>query len=366
MGALISGVPPQPLPRRSRFALAPKLPSSLPLSTPATQATFHNTANKLKKQPEITIDFPNLIARKMATNAHKADNTSAIRHSENRSSSTSHTSVPSEELNSLRQQLVVLSTRLGKCEAQSPQQSASSMVSGSENSSAASASRPKPVTSDQPPTSMPLFGLPAVTIHTPSAKPEAQLHQRNILWTSVTSAGQQLPLPLDSCCSVSLVSKVHADYVASKRPDLTYHTLEEPISVTAADPKSNLKAVSTMQIPITWETGTETVFTMLVVPGLVWPILFGENHLHATHALVDHHVPSITFWHPSMQFHVQCSLDNSLNGFESNRNSCTYRSLQKKHLTCASHDVPTLAVESKLKKTTIAENIILGVIRDDK
>ena len=50
----------------------------------------------------------------------------------------------------------------------------------------------------------------------PSAKPEAQLHQRNILWTSVTSTGQRLPLPLDSCCSVSLVSKVHADFIASK------------------------------------------------------------------------------------------------------------------------------------------------------
>ena len=111
------------------------------------------------------------------------------------------------------------------------------------------------------------------------------------------------------------MSKAHANLVASKQPDLTYRTPAEPITVTAANPKSNLKAVSTMEIPITWETGTETV---LVVPGLVWPILFGENHLHATQALVDHYVPSITFRHPSMQFRVQCSLDNPLSGFESN------------------------------------------------
>ena len=108
------------------------------------------------------------------------------------------------------------------------------------------------------------------------------------------------------------MSKVHADFVASKRPDLKYRTLEEPISVTAADPKSTLQAVATMEIPITWETNTETVFTMLVVPGLVWPILFGENHLHATQALVDHYVRTVTFCHPSMQFRVQCSLDNPL------------------------------------------------------
>ena len=193
------------------------------------------------------------------------------------------------------------------------------MVSGSENpgSTFKLASSPTPVSSDQLATSTPLFGLPAVTIPAHTAKPEAQLRQRNILWTSVTSAGQRLPLPLDSCCSVSLASKAHADLVASKRANLKYHTLEEPISVAAADPKANLKAVSTMEMPITWETGTETVFTMLVVPGLVLPILFGENHLHATQALVDHYVPSVTFRHPSMQFRVQCSLGGPLTGFES-------------------------------------------------
>ena len=69
-------------------------------------------------------------------------------------------------------------------------------------------------------------------------------------------------------------------------------TLEEPISVTSADSKSNLKAVATMQIPITWENKTETAFTLLLVSGLVWPMLFGENHLHVTQALVDHYGPS--------------------------------------------------------------------------
>ena len=242
----------------------------------------------------------------------------AIRHSENRPTSMPRSSAPSDEVSSLKQQLVVLSARLEKFEAQcSENPSCSVPVVSSNQTSALPSHLPAPVTSDQPSTSTPLFGLPAVTIPTPLAKPEAQLQNRNILWTSITSAGEHLPLPLDSCCSVSLVSKVHADFVASKRPDLKYCALKEPISVTAADPKSNLKAVATMEIPITWETNTETVFTMLVVPGLVWPILFGENHLHATQALVDHYVPAVTFRHPSMQFHVQCSLDNPLKGFTS-------------------------------------------------
>ena len=149
-------------------------------------------------------------------------------------------------------------------------------------------------------------GLPAVT------NPAGKLHERHILWTPVTSAGEKLPLPLDSCCSVSLVSRSHADLVASKYPQLKFQSLEKPVAVSVADAKSQLKAVGTMEIPIQWSNGKETTFQMLVVPGLSWPILFGENHLHSTQALVDHAKPSIHFRHPSMSFKLACSLQNPL------------------------------------------------------
>ena len=78
----------------------------------------------------------------------------AIRHSENRPSSTSHSTVPSDEVNSLREQLVVLSTHLEKCEAQSLENSSPSIPAESENQTATSASRPPPpVSSGQPSTS---------------------------------------------------------------------------------------------------------------------------------------------------------------------------------------------------------------------
>ena len=53
-----------------------------------------------------------------------------------------------------------------------------------------------------------VFGLPAVT------NPAGSLKERHILWTPVISACEKLPLPLDSCCSVSLVSRSNADLVA--------------------------------------------------------------------------------------------------------------------------------------------------------
>ena len=148
----------------------------------------------------------------------------------------------------------------------------------------------------------------------PTALPvnkQMQLANRNILWTSVTSADQSIPLPLDSCCSISLVSADHAIAITTKRPSLQYKKLPESIPVSVTDAKSNLSVTATMDVPITW------IFTMLVVPHLSWPILFGENLLHASKALVDHDQPSITFRHPSMQFTVPCSLDNPLTGFTS-------------------------------------------------
>ena len=71
-----------------------------------------------------------------------------------------------------------------------------------------------------------MFGLPAVTITA------GKLKERHILWTPVVSAGEKRSLPLESCCSVFLVSRSHADYVASKCPHVKYQSLETPVTVT--------------------------------------------------------------------------------------------------------------------------------------
>ena len=82
------------------------------------------------------------------------------------------------------------------------------------------------------------------------------LANRNILWRSVTSAGIKIPLPIDSCCSISLVSKKHADLVSQNCPDLKFTKLATPLSVSvAASAESKLQAVGMMQILIVWENG---------------------------------------------------------------------------------------------------------------
>ena len=129
----------------------------------------------------------------------------------------------------------------------------------------------------------PVFGCPAITALPSDLKiPKLDFSNRHILWTPVASAGVSLPLPLNSCCSVSLVSQSHADVICQKSPQLTYQKLEQPISVAVVTSATQLNAVAVLQVRISWENGQSSIFSMLVVPNLAWPILFGQNNLSQT------------------------------------------------------------------------------------
>ena len=65
----------------------------------------------------------------------------------------------------------------------------------------------------------------------------------------------KVPLPIDSCCSISLVSKKHADLVSQNCPDLKFTKLATHLSVSVASAESELQALGMMRIPIVWENG---------------------------------------------------------------------------------------------------------------
>ena len=170
---------------------------------------------------------------------------------------------------------------------------------------------PEPSSSTTPPTpgahSQPtpvLFSMPTIT--TSSSELSVNLN-RTILSCQVTSAGKQLQLPLDSCCSVTLCSLDHAQLIHSARPELNYKKLEKPIPVQMADTSTSLTAVAVQEVSITWLPNKETIHVALVVPNMSWPLLFGENHLAATQALSDHSNKTVTFRHPAMNFTVSCN-----------------------------------------------------------
>ena len=138
------------------------------------------------------------------------------------------------------------------------------------------------------------------------------LANKNILWCPVSSAGVSLPLPLDTCCSVSLVSKQHADKVLQIRPDFAFSRLEQPVTVSVASPSASLKAIGVLQVPIKFDNGRSAIFSMLVVPHLAWPILFGQNHLKLTDAHIRSRARKVYFADKGLNFEVCCSDTNPI------------------------------------------------------
>ena len=163
---------------------------------------------------------------------------------------------------------------------------------------------------------VPAYSYPAITAIPNHLSIQAlDLANKHILWNLITSAGVSLPLPIDSCSSLSLVSKAHADVIALKHPHLIFTKLPISLPVAVANPSSQLNTVGLMQVPIILENGRPSIFSMLVVPGLAWPILFGQNHLRITKAHTDHYRLKVHFPDPPMNFIVTCRDTNPLDAF---------------------------------------------------
>ena len=150
------------------------------------------------------------------------------------------------------------------------------------------------------------FSMPATTSLPVNASfLVSDLVEENILWTKVTFVGVSFPLPLDSCCSVSLVSQNHVETTVKFNPALQFK-VEQSILVSVPRPNSSLRAVGILPVSIVRETGKSAIFTMLVVPNETRPILFGQNHLHKTDAHIHSKDLSIFFAHPDLNFEVKC------------------------------------------------------------
>ena len=122
------------------------------------------------------------------------------------------------------------------------------------------------------------YGMPAVTAfpnHLSISK--LQVGKKNILWTPITSAGVPLPLPLDMCCSLSLVSQAHADIICQKYPDSQFTKLVTPLPVAVATPDSQLMAIGMLQVPTVWETGNFVLFPCLWFLSWFGPYYLGKT-----------------------------------------------------------------------------------------
>ena len=95
-----------------------------------------------------------------------------------------------------------------------------------------SASASKPQSTQDILSQAPAFGNPAITAVSSNLHiSNLDLANKNILWTRITSADIPLPLPLDSLCSLSLVSQAHADAICNAHPAMQFTKLSTPLPV---------------------------------------------------------------------------------------------------------------------------------------
>ena len=71
-----------------------------------------------------------------------------------------------------------------------------------------------------------VIGFPVVSeIQSCAVNSDPNLADKHILWTRVTFGGLSLPLPIDSCCSISLVSGAHTDHLLKTNKKFDIHAI---------------------------------------------------------------------------------------------------------------------------------------------
>ena len=91
-----------------------------------------------------------------------------------------------------------------------------------------------------------------------------------------------------------------------KHPSFPWVKLPSPIPIHVVNQEAGLQGVSMQDVHVEWGPGKHSVHTMLVVPKLSFPALFGNNHLESCDAVVSHKERIVHFRHPAMQFKVKC------------------------------------------------------------
>ena len=100
---------------------------------------------------------------------------------------------------------------------------------------------------------------------------------------------------------------------------------------------------------------------MLVVPGLTWPILFGQNHLRMLQADTDHAGLLVHFGHPSLKFTIICCDENPFDAFPSLANLNSSQPQRTVHSSHSSVLPPTCLLTPMPPPTRPKERITLHI-----
>ena len=135
----------------------------------------------------------------------------------------------------------------------------------------------------------------------PTSLTHEDLHiiaSNGILALPIVSAEKEMTMPVSTGYPLSSVSLKHAkEVISSLGNTISIVPLKETIpSIKAAD-GTLTKPCGTLNVPITFANKRTFQFQMLVVPALTCDLIFGNNHLVKTDAVINHSKRSISFNH---------------------------------------------------------------------
>ena len=127
----------------------------------------------------------------------------------------------------------------------------------------------------------------------------SKMREEHILFLVLQSLGREIDAPSDTGCTLTMTSGKHYDYAKSRKANIAYTHFGKPLPVSFAEEGKSLYAVGLAETPFEFAgiCGRKVTIWLdvLVVPGLAWDLLLGQNPLAAMDVLTEHNARIQTF-----------------------------------------------------------------------
>lgn len=128
----------------------------------------------------------------------------------------------------------------------------------------------------------------------------------DILVTDVIFGNKTVHLPMSNKFPFSCVSEEFSKELMNSVHVKPSNQLPSNIPWAFIAENKVYRPTQVVQVPVTWTNGHSSSFAMLVVPGLPFKVIFGDNHLQKTESDLDLTKNSIYFKHKDMNFCAYC------------------------------------------------------------
>ncbi len=125
-----------------------------------------------------------------------------------------------------------------------------------------------------------------------------------------TSAGQQISMVLMPSLPLSAVLLQHANVIVRSTQETPITPVDHSRFNFSSENSSALTLCGTVIVPITFRNDRMLQFQMIVLDGLSENVIFANNHMEKTNAILDYAESRIIFRTPDLNFALPCERYN--------------------------------------------------------